>query len=66
VYVLRRIEGDRAHFLTASFWQSMDAIKGFAGSDPAKARYYPEDEEFLLEFEPTVEHYEVVVEPDDG
>ena len=63
VYVLRRTEGARAHFLTLSFWDSMEAIKGFAGPDPGIARYYPEDEEFLLDFEPTVEHYEVLVGP---
>ncbi len=61
VYVLRRIEGNRAHFLTISFWESIEAIEQFAGSDPERARYYPEDEEFLLDFEPTVEHYEVLV-----
>jgi heme-degrading monooxygenase HmoA len=61
VYVLRRIEGEEAHFLTVSFWESLEVIKAFAGSDPERARYYPEDEEFLLEFEPTVEHYEVLV-----
>ena len=33
VYVLRRIEGERAHFLTVSFWESMSAIEGFAGSE---------------------------------
>ena len=60
VYVLRRIEGDRAHFLTVSFWESMEAIKAFAGPEPERAKYYPEDEEFLLDFEPTVEHYEVL------
>ena len=27
------------------------------------AKYYPEDKEFLLEFEPTVVHYEVVGHP---
>jgi heme-degrading monooxygenase HmoA len=63
VYVLRRIEDDRAHFLTVSFWESMGAIEGFAGSDPERARYYPEDREFLLDFEPTVEHYEVLAGP---
>ncbi len=63
VYVLRRIEDGRAHFLTVSFWESMEKIEGFAGSEPGKARYYPEDEEFLLDFEPGVEHYEVVAEP---
>jgi heme-degrading monooxygenase HmoA len=60
VYVLRRIEGDRAHFLTLSLWESLDAIRGFAGEDVERARYYPEDADFLLEFEPTVTHYEVV------
>jgi heme-degrading monooxygenase HmoA len=56
---LRRIEDDRAHFLTVSFWESIEAIKRFAGSNPEIARYYPEDEVFLLDFELTVEHYEV-------
>ena len=63
VYVLRRVEGDRAHFLTLSFWNSIDDVKRFAGPDPERAKYYSADEEFLLDFEPTVEHYEVVVEP---
>lgn len=59
VYVIRRIEGDKAHFLFISLWDSMDAIKRFAGSDTDRARYYPKDIEFLLELEPTVTHYEV-------
>lgn len=58
-YILRRIEGDEAHFLTLSLWRSLDAIKTFAGEEYEKARYYPQDKEFLLEFEPTVLHYEV-------
>ena len=60
VYVLRRIEGDEAHFFTVSFWESIDAIERFAGPDAEKARYYPQDEKFLLGFEPTVQHYEIV------
>jgi len=56
--VLRRIEGDEAHFLTLSLWDSLEAIKQFAGEDYERARYYPEDKEFLLEFEPAVRHYE--------
>jgi heme-degrading monooxygenase HmoA len=66
VYVLRRIEEDLAHFLTLTFWDDIEDVKLFAGSDPSKAKYYPEDEEFLLGFEPTVEHYEVVVGPESG
>jgi heme-degrading monooxygenase HmoA len=63
VYVLRRIEGGKAHFLTVSFWGSIEEVKAFAGPDPEKARYYPEDETFLLDFEPQVKHYDVVTGP---
>jgi len=41
-------------------WDSVEAVKGFAGEDHTKARYYPEDEEFLTVFNPLVEHFEVV------
>lgn len=63
VHILRRIEGDRAHFLLITQWDSVDAIKKFAGEDFEKAKYYPEDAAFLLEFEPHVTHYEVLVNP---
>lgn len=63
VYVLRRIEGDRAHFLLLTLWEGEDAIRKFAGPDLEKAKYYPQDEKFLLELEPTVTHYEVSVMP---
>ncbi|HYW40891.1 MAG TPA: hypothetical protein VE957_22505 [Terriglobales bacterium] len=61
VLVLRKMDDTKAHFLLFSFWDSRDAIRGFAGDEIGKARYYPEDKEFLLELEPTVEHYEVLV-----
>lgn len=64
VYLLRRIEGHTAHFLLISLWDSFEVIKGFAGEDIEKARYYPEDERFLVELEPTVSHYEVFDQPD--
>jgi hypothetical protein len=46
-----------------SFWDSKDSIRGFAGEDVERARYYPEDKDFLLEFEPSVTHYAVEGEP---
>ena len=60
VYVLRRAEGDITHFITLTFWESLEAIRGFAGENVEAAKYYPEDKDFLLEFEPTVLHYEVI------
>ena len=58
-YLLTRVEGDVAVVVTLSLWNSLDAIAAFAGKDVAKARYYPRDAEFLLEFPETVEHFEV-------
>jgi heme-degrading monooxygenase HmoA len=58
-WVLRRIDGDTAHFITLSFWESRDAIVGFAGTDIEIAKYYREDERFLVELEPAVTHYEL-------
>lgn len=63
VFVFRRIEGGEAHFLLTSLWESLDAIRAFAGDDLERARYYPEDTAYLLELEPKVTHYEVLVAP---
>lgn len=63
VYVLRRTEGDAAEFVLISLWESMDAVRAFAGDDPERAVYYPEDDEYLLEREPTVSHFEVLEGP---
>ena len=60
VFVLRRIQNNRAEFTFISIWESLDAIRRFAGEDYEKARYYPEDRDFLIELEPFVEHYDVV------
>ncbi len=60
VYILERQDGDVTHFITLTFWESMDAIRAFAGDEVEAAKYYEEDKDFLLEFEPTVQHYTVV------
>jgi heme-degrading monooxygenase HmoA len=57
--ILRRIVGQEAEFLFISYWDSLEAISAFAGPDIERAVYYPEDEAYLLELEPTVAHYEV-------
>jgi heme-degrading monooxygenase HmoA len=60
VRILERERDDATHFVTLTFWESWESIHGFAGDDIDVARYYPEDSDFLLEFEPRVVHYEVV------
>jgi len=59
VHILERLDGEVTHFVTMTFWDDMASIRAFAGEDVRTAKYYPEDREFLLEFEPTVLHYEV-------
>ena len=65
VYVFRRTEGDTAHFLLLTLWDSLDAIREFAGDDVERARYYPEDADYLLDLEPTVTHYDVLASPEE-
>jgi heme-degrading monooxygenase HmoA len=60
VLALRRADGDVAEFLLVSFWESFESIRRCAGSDIEKARYYPEDDAFLLEKEDRVVHYDVL------
>jgi heme-degrading monooxygenase HmoA len=59
VMVLRRLDGEEAEFAVISFWDSADAITAFAGEDVDIARYFPDDERFLLEFTPKLKHFEV-------
>jgi heme-degrading monooxygenase HmoA len=59
VHILERQEEAITHFITLTFWANLEVIKEFAGDKPQVAKYYPEDKDFLLEFEPTVVHYEV-------
>ncbi|HFQ15802.1 MAG TPA: antibiotic biosynthesis monooxygenase [Rhodobacteraceae bacterium] len=51
LFFTRRDEGDIAHFLLVTIWESVEAVKAFAGQDAARAKYYPEDDAFLLEKE---------------
>jgi hypothetical protein len=62
-FLLKREERGITHFYTLTFWQDWNSIKEFAGEDPEKAKYYPADENFLLEFEPTVTHFDVLEKP---
>lgn len=59
VTILRRIQGEHCEVMLISLWESMDAVRGFAGENPERSVYYPEDEQYLLQMEPLVRHYEV-------
>jgi heme-degrading monooxygenase HmoA len=59
VSVLRRLQGEHCEIVLISLWESMAAVRAFAGENPERSVYYPEDEQYLLEMEPLVRHYDV-------
>ena len=65
VEIWRMIDGDLCHFWTVTKWDSLESIRKFAGDDLNKAKYYPEDPKYLLEFEPAVVHCETFQFPSD-
>ena len=65
-YLLYRIDGDRAEVLTISFWESLDAIRGFAGDDIERAVFYPEDDRYLVDRDDTANHYVVAADSTDA
>jgi len=56
--IWQRQEGDITHIWTISWWIDLESIRAFAGEEIERARYYDEDKNYLLEFEPTVIHCE--------
>jgi heme-degrading monooxygenase HmoA len=59
--LLTRDLGDgRTEFVTLSWWVDLEHVKAFAGEDLSVARYYPEDDDYLIDRETTVAHFEVL------
>ena len=61
-WVLWRVADGRAEFLTLSFWESTEAIRGFAGANIERAVFYPKDDRYLVERDTTVRHFQVIAE----
>ncbi len=62
LYFQRKNEEEIAHFLLVTLWDSIESVKKFAGDNPEIAKYYTEDDNFLLEKEKYVSMYEVFYE----
>ena len=56
--IWQKQDSDVTHIWTVSWWKDYESIKGFAGDEFERAKYYDDDKKYLLEFEPTVVHYE--------
>jgi heme-degrading monooxygenase HmoA len=62
VWMLRRDVDDRTEFTMFTLWDSVEAIKAFAGEDYEAAVFYPEDDRFLIERDLRVRHYDVAAQ----
>ena len=60
--ILRREEGGGVEFLIVTYWESMEAIMQFAGSNPEMAVVPDKVKAMMLEFDRVVRHYEVINE----
>ena len=47
-----------------TLWESLEAVKAFAGEDYETAVFYPEDDRFLIERDLTCRHYTVATHVD--
>jgi len=66
-YVLRRETLDGAvEFVTLTLFESIEAVRRFAGDDAEAAMIEPRAEALLAEYDPRVRHFEVVVPTGDG
>jgi heme-degrading monooxygenase HmoA len=59
-WILRRVVGESCEFVTVSVWDSLDDVRGFAGDDVERAVFYPEDDDFLVDRELVVHHWELL------
>jgi heme-degrading monooxygenase HmoA len=63
-YLLRRDLGEdgTVELTTHTFWESLEAIRAFAGDDIARSIVEPEAQAMLASFNPTAAHRTVVVD----
>jgi heme-degrading monooxygenase HmoA len=52
---------EQGEFMVISYWDSIDAIKGYAGAEYTKVHDLPRDKEFLIDQETLVRHFELDV-----
>lgn len=58
--LVRRTADGRVELQIVSFWESMDAVRAFAGPNPERAVFFPEDARYLVERDEGVGHFDAV------
>jgi len=60
--LLRRADGEEIAFVTITRFESLDAVRAFAGEAYEQAVVEPEARELLSRFDARSEHYEIVID----
>ena len=60
VQLLREDRASESEFVTISYWESVEAMSRFAGSDPRRIHHLERDAEFLVELPSGVQVLEIV------
>jgi len=63
-YLLRRSAGDRVELVVLTLWESMDAVRKFAGPEPDRAVVEPDARGVLTSFDDFVTHFDVIHQPE--
>ncbi len=63
-YLLRRAVDGAIELVVLTLWESMEAVRKFAGEEPEKAVVEPEARAVLTAFDESVTHFEVVHRPE--
>ncbi len=63
-YLLRRNMEDSVEFVTLTFWDSLDAVREFAGEEFEGAVVPQEARDLLSNFDRTSAHYDTILKPD--
>jgi heme-degrading monooxygenase HmoA len=61
VYLMRQDSSEAVEFVVLTLWESMDAIRKFAGENAEVAVVAPAAQAMFREYDSTVKHFEVVV-----
>jgi heme-degrading monooxygenase HmoA len=59
VQQLREDRADDTEFVTISYWESIEAMSRYAGSDPRRIHHLERDAEFLIELPEGVQVLEI-------
>lgn len=65
-YLLRREGGEGVEFVTLTLFDSLDAVRAFAGDQYETAVVLPAAQALLRDFDRTARHYHVAASPDEA